>query len=68
MVKLVERMLDQHKQLPEVNTPRERESVVLRSTQFLRSIAAMDKQIDVLVYKLCGLTEDEVRVVEGAAK
>jgi len=31
----------------------------------LRKIAATDKQIDGLVYELHGLTEDEVRIVEG---
>ncbi len=28
-------------------------------------IAATDRQIDRLVYELCGLSEDEVRIVEG---
>jgi hypothetical protein len=28
-------------------------------------IAATDKAIDVLVYELHGLTEDEIRIVEG---
>jgi hypothetical protein len=31
-----------------------------------RQIAATDKQIDALVYELYGLTEDEIRIVEGA--
>jgi len=34
----------------------------------LRQIAAADDQIDTLVYELYGLTEDEIRVVDGAAK
>jgi hypothetical protein len=33
-----------------------------------RTIAATDKQIDALVYELYGLTEEEVRIVEGEAK
>jgi hypothetical protein len=31
-----------------------------------RQIAATDPQIDHLVYELYGLTEEEVRIVEGA--
>jgi hypothetical protein len=30
-----------------------------------RQIAATDKQVDALVYELYGLTEDEVKIVEG---
>jgi len=30
-----------------------------------RQIEDTDHQIDVLVYKLYGLTEDEIRIVEG---
>jgi hypothetical protein len=30
-----------------------------------RQIQALDKQIDVLVYGLYGLTEDDIKVVEG---
>jgi hypothetical protein len=29
------------------------------------TLAATDKQIDQLVYELYGLTEDEIRIVEG---
>lgn len=29
---------------------------------------ATDKQIDQLVYRLCGLTVEEIRIVEGAEK
>lgn len=29
-------------------------------------IAATDQQIDRLVYELCGLTEEEIRIVEEA--
>jgi len=45
-------------QLPRAKTPHEQESLN-------RTIEATDRQIDVLVYELCGLAEDEVRVVEG---
>jgi hypothetical protein len=41
-----------------VKTPHEQESIQ-------RQIAATDKQIDALVYELYGLTEKEVRTVEG---
>jgi hypothetical protein len=30
-----------------------------------RQIVATDKQIDALVYELYGLTEEEIRIVEG---
>jgi len=52
-------MLDLHKQLPKAKTPHEQESLQ-------RQIAATDRQIDALVYELYGLTEDEIRVLEGA--
>jgi hypothetical protein len=59
MVELVETMLKLHKDLPKAKTPHEQESLQ-------RQIAATDKQIDTLVYELYGLTENEVRMVEGA--
>jgi hypothetical protein len=31
----------------------------------VRQIVATDKQIDKLVYELYGLTEEEIRIVEG---
>ncbi|MBN1323479.1 MAG: Eco57I restriction-modification methylase domain-containing protein [Methanotrichaceae archaeon] len=58
MVSLVERMLDLHKQLSESKTPQEQ-------TALQRRIEATDKQIDVLVYELYDLTEDEIKIVEG---
>jgi hypothetical protein len=48
------------KQLPKVKTPREQESL-------RRTIAATDAQIDALVYELYGLSEDEIRIVEGGS-
>jgi len=58
MVSLVERMLALHKQMPAAKTPQEQ-------TALQRQIKATDKQIDGLVYELYGLTEDEIRIVEG---
>ena len=58
MVSLVERMLALHKQSP--NTPQEKEALK-------REIEATDSQIDRLVYELYGLTEEEIRIVEGGA-
>ena len=53
-------MLDLHKRLPKAKTPHERESVE-------RTIQATDRQIDQLVYELYGLTEEEIRIVDGDA-
>jgi hypothetical protein len=58
MVKLVERMLELNKKLPDVKTPNEREKLV-------RQIAATDREIDELVYELYGLTAEEIEIVEG---
>ncbi len=57
MVSLVERMLSLHKQ-PSARTPQEQEMVK-------REIESTDKAIDSLVYELYGLTENEVKIVEG---
>jgi hypothetical protein len=58
MVSLVEQMLSLNKQLPGARTPHEQ-------TGLQRQIEATDRQIDALVYELYGLTEDEIRIVEG---
>ncbi|MEN6518949.1 MAG: DNA methyltransferase [Methanospirillum sp.] len=58
MVNLVERMLALHEQQADVKTDHEKNLVE-------RQIEATDKQIDTLVYKLYGLTDDEIRIVEG---
>jgi hypothetical protein len=58
MVSLVEQMLYLHKQLKEARTPHEQ-------TSLQRQIEATDGQIDALVYELYGLTEEEIRIVEG---
>ena len=58
LVELVEGMLELHKRLSEVRTEHDKE--VLR-----RQIAATDDEIDRLVYELYGLTEEEIKIVEG---
>ncbi len=57
-VTLVEQMLELHK----------RQAAKSQSHQELyqRQIDATDKEIDKLVYNLYGLTEEEIRIVEGA--
>jgi hypothetical protein len=58
MVQLVERMLDLHKKKQHANTDSEKEL-------FDHQIKATDNEIDELVYKLYGLTEEERKIVEG---
>lgn len=53
-----QQMLELHKKLAATRTPQEK-------TALERQIAATDAQIDRLVYDLYGLTEDEIRIVEG---
>jgi hypothetical protein len=60
MVQLVEQMLSLHKQLTAAKTPQDQ-------TVLQRQIDATDRQIDQLVYELYGLTEEEIRIVEGNA-
>lgn len=55
---LVERMLELNKELSQATTPQSR-------TQLERQIARTDSEIDRLVYELYGLTEEEIRIVEG---
>jgi len=55
----VEVMLQLHKLLTAVETSQEK-------TALQRQIDATDKQIDQLVYKLYGLTDKEIRIVEGS--
>jgi hypothetical protein len=61
IVKLVEQMLSLHKQLANVKTPDEK-------TRLQRQIDATDHQIDLLVYELYGLTDEEIQIVEGRIK
>jgi type II restriction/modification system DNA methylase subunit YeeA len=57
----VEQMLALHKKLAAARTPQEK-------TALERQIAVTDTQIDALVYELYSLTEDEIKIVEGAEK
>jgi hypothetical protein len=59
LVSMVENMLTWHKNLAAAQTPQEK--AVLE-----RQIAATDHMIDQLVYELYGLTEAEIKLVEGA--
>ncbi len=61
MVSLVDQMLTLNERLPEVKTDHEK-------TALQRQIDATDHQIDELVYELYGLTEEEIRIVEGGDK
>jgi hypothetical protein len=58
MVELVERMLALHKQLASAKIEHEK-------TALQRQIEATDQQIDALVYELYGLTEEEIKIIEG---
>ena len=60
MVGLVERMLDLHDRLASAKTPDDK-------SKLQRQIGSTDNEIDRLVYDLYGLTEDEIRIVEGTA-
>jgi hypothetical protein len=57
MVKLVEQMLELHKQLATTKTPDEK-------IRLKRQIDATDHQIDRLVYELYGLNEKEIKIIE----
>jgi type I restriction-modification system DNA methylase subunit len=61
VVALVETTLDLHVKLNQVAFDSEKEPIQ-------RQIAATDKKIDKLVYELYGLTEEEIKIVEGSAK
>jgi hypothetical protein len=58
MVGLVEGMLALHKRQAGAQLPQEKETLQ-------RQIQATDGQIDRLVYELYGLTEEEIKIVEG---
>lgn len=58
MVSLVEQMLDLNKKLSNAKTDHEKN--ILQ-----RQIDHTDRQIDTLVYELYGLTEEEIKIVEG---
>ncbi len=58
IVKLVEKMFVLNKELNETKLPYETNNIK-------RQITNTDKTIDSLVYKLYGLTNDEIKIVEG---
>jgi len=58
MVSLVERILELHKRRQTAESDGERE-------RLQRQIDATDREIDALVYELYGLSEEEIRIVEG---
>jgi hypothetical protein len=58
MVSLVNQMLSFNKRLREAKTDHEK-------TSLQRQIDTVDQQIDQLVYELYGLTEEEIKIVEG---
>lgn len=58
IVKLVERMLTAKEELSKAKTEAE-------TTRLERECESLDRQIDQAVYELYGLTEEEIRVVEG---
>jgi hypothetical protein len=60
VVNLVAQMLALHQQAVTARTPQEQ-------TALTRQIAATDTQIDCLVYDLYGLTQEEIKIVEGPA-
>jgi hypothetical protein len=57
-LQLVEQMLDLHKHLHATKTEDNR-------VRYQRQIDATDREIDMLVYELYGLTDKEIRIVEG---
>jgi hypothetical protein len=59
IVELVDEMLALHKQSARVKTPHDK-------SVFQNQIDATDRQIDRLVYELYGLTDEEIKIVEGA--
>jgi len=58
MVSLVERMLSLHKSLASAHTPSEKD-------RLMREVESTDRMIDGLVYELYGLSEEEIKIVEG---
>lgn len=73
LVALVDKMLELHKQLvnlakvPDRTDTRDNLRKVIFASEkepIERQIAATDRKIDELVYKLYGLTEEEVSIIE----
>lgn len=61
IVKLVERMLELHKELAKAKSDNDK-------TLLQRQISSTDRQINTLVYDLYGLTNEEVKLVEESVK
>jgi len=59
IINSVESMLALHKRLAAAGSPQEKELLQ-------RQIAYTDREIDALVYELYSLTDEEIRIVEGA--
>ena len=57
----VKQIINLNSAIENSKTPQERKNIE-------RQIAAVDKQIDQLVYELYGLTEDEIKIVEDSIK
>ena len=58
MVMLVEQMLELHRRQAACRSQSDREL-------YQRQLDATDREIDKLVYELYGLTEEEIKIVEG---
>ncbi len=58
MVELVNQIVTLHKRQAETRAPHDKNVIQ-------QQIATIDKQIDSLVYELYGLTEEEIKMVEG---
>jgi hypothetical protein len=58
IVELVKQLLAMHRELPKARIPHEKEAVQ-------RQIIAADREIDLLVYQLYGLSCDDIKLVEG---
>jgi TaqI-like C-terminal specificity domain len=61
LVSLVEKMMETRKQLSEAKTDGDK-------NLYTNKYAGLDGQIDALVYELYGLTQDEIKIVEGKNK
>lgn len=59
MIVLVEEMLEARKQFAGSQSDKDKD-------YYENKCAALDRQIDALVYELYGLTSDEIKIVEGA--
>jgi Tfp pilus assembly PilM family ATPase len=59
MVSLVDRMQGLNKRLSAAKNPNDK-------IQFERQIEATDRQINQVVYELYGLTEEEIKIANGA--